>query len=257
MAAVARTSVLSLATLKRHIKTRLLDKPIVKQRVGMKPRLSVDLERRIVAWVAEQKQASVCVSRGDVIRKANEEQVNGKSKGVSIGWYKRFLARHPSVASSISRSSRSPSDMQRNQRIRDGFQNERPPSYGKKMRTVDCKQCGKTVCASLAPMSKHADECPALDDERGGAAPMSRADATKDELSLLQLACHKAQPLKNVLGLQYLPALDLLTQATFARTFVSIPEDDQLTWLLWKLESVAPALSSLTSQRMVDKTGDP
>ncbi|KAF0693742.1 Aste57867_15316 [Aphanomyces stellatus] len=51
------------------------------------------------------------------------------------------------------------------------------------------------------------------------------------------MACLRLVPLKNVLGDDYMPAMDMLTEEKCARAFAVIPVQAQVEWLRWKLHA--------------------
>ncbi|KAF0693744.1 Aste57867_15318 [Aphanomyces stellatus] len=65
-----------------------------------------------------------------------------------------------------------------------------------------------------------------------------RRGATSKKWTARQEACRQIQALKPALGHLYLPAVDLLTRATFAKAFVVIAAPDQVEWLRWKLREL-------------------
>ncbi|KAF0693748.1 Aste57867_15322 [Aphanomyces stellatus] len=62
-----------------------------------------------------------------------------------------------------------------------------------------------------------------------------------ESIAFPKYACLEVRAFQEALGPQYYAALDLLADATLARTFVVLAHEDRLGWLQWKLRPPSPA----------------
>jgi len=100
MAAIARSSTISLTQLKHYVKMKRETGTISIKKAGAKPALPATIETDIAAWAAAMQRSRWPVDRLDLIAKAN--QILAKSptpRTVGRDWCAGFLRRHPDLAS--------------------------------------------------------------------------------------------------------------------------------------------------------------
>ncbi|OWY93966.1 hypothetical protein PHMEG_00036446 [Phytophthora megakarya] len=91
---VSQDTCIAYSTLRKHVVTKANGDTYEPKRRGPPPLLPVDAEESLTEWIVG-RQVGHPVERQEVIRKACAMAELMFERGVSDGWYKRFMQRHP------------------------------------------------------------------------------------------------------------------------------------------------------------------
>jgi hypothetical protein len=102
MAAIARSSPMSLTQIKHYVRMQRETGTITIGKPGAKPALPDFIESDLVSWAAAMQRARWPIDRHDLVHQANRILANAPASAprqLGRGWCDRFLARHPELVS--------------------------------------------------------------------------------------------------------------------------------------------------------------
>ncbi|KAF0693747.1 Aste57867_15321 [Aphanomyces stellatus] len=228
---VVRTSNVGITCLTKYIKMHRLKKPLQRHRPGPKPLLLPTWEHEIAAWIESMYNAGTPVTRCDILRKANE--MAGDTT-LGVGWYVRFKDRHPTLALRRNKKSSGRPRVHAINENEDTMSSETDAgravicAHGAPQHYVPLK--AKLTLGKAPP----ATNTPRRREGTGMDAPLVSSPQSNG-MSCCKQACEEVQVLKSALGDKYYEALDVLADATLARTFLVVAANDRIGWLQWKL----------------------